>query len=159
MVRCLERNSWKNFLPIVQCRPFQPLEQMQVPFLHCPCWLHLESHGSWSHLSPVQPDSHEHRPRSQNPWGPQFRWQRAKIWERNPWLYKLLFDFCRQVQVFRFSHSDGNILILLPAELRKTISLELPNRLTLWTIWASPKVMTNTLSSFQIISAMIRTSG
>lgn len=66
-----------EILPIVQCWPFQPLEQIHVPFLHWPCWLHRESHGNWSHFSPVQPASQEHRPRSHEPWGPQFKWHKA----------------------------------------------------------------------------------
>lgn len=62
----------------VQCFPFHPCEQTQVPFLHWPCSEHLWSHGSWSHLSPVHPCSQRHLPWSQVPWRPQSRLQRAE---------------------------------------------------------------------------------
>lgn len=44
---------------MVQCFPFQPVTHKQVPFLHCPCSLHRESHSFELQYSPPQPALHE----------------------------------------------------------------------------------------------------
>lgn len=46
------------YLRNVQCRPFHPWLQTQVPFLHWPCSAQRASHGFWSHLVPVQSSLH-----------------------------------------------------------------------------------------------------
>lgn len=55
----------------VQCFPFQPVTQRQVPFLHWPCSLHRWSHNFTLHNSPVQPKLQVHESPTQWPWGPQ----------------------------------------------------------------------------------------
>lgn len=67
------------YLRRVQCFPFQPWEQTQVPFLHWPCSEHLRSHGSRSQRSPVHPLWHSHFPLSQWPWGPQSKLHKAAV--------------------------------------------------------------------------------
>lgn len=61
----------------MQWRPFQPWEQTQVPFLHCPCSAQRLSHGNWSHRLPVQPALHRHLPFSHTPFRPQSKLQTA----------------------------------------------------------------------------------
>lgn len=56
---------------IVQCLPFQPVTQRQVPFLHCPWSLHLGSHCFILQYSPDQPGSHWHDSDTQWPCCPQ----------------------------------------------------------------------------------------
>lgn len=56
---------------IVQCLPFHPVTQRHVPFLHCPCSLHLGSHCLRLQNSPDQPGSHWQASDTQWPWFPQ----------------------------------------------------------------------------------------
>lgn len=55
----------------VQCFPFQPVTQRQVPFLHWPCSLQRWSHNFTLHNSPVQPKLQVQESPTQWPWGPQ----------------------------------------------------------------------------------------
>ncbi len=64
-------------LPNVQCFPFHPVRQWQVPFLHLPCSRHLGSHIFSLHLDPVHPSRQRHWPLWQWPFGPQSRSQRS----------------------------------------------------------------------------------
>lgn len=72
-----EKKEKKIYLRRVQCLPFHPCEQTQVPFLHCPCSEHLTSHGNWSQRFPVHPGLQRQRPVSQIPFEPQSRLQTA----------------------------------------------------------------------------------
>lgn len=73
-----ESNGFPGFyLRNVQWRPFQPWEQTQVPFLHCPCSAQRLSHGNWSHRLPVQPALQRHLPFSHTPFRPQSKLQTA----------------------------------------------------------------------------------
>lgn len=71
------------YLRNVQWRPFQPWEQTQVPFLHCPCSAHRLSHGNWSHRLPVHPALQRHFPFSHTPFRPQSKLQTAAKIERD----------------------------------------------------------------------------
>lgn len=58
---------------IVQCLPFQPVTQRQVPFLHWPCSLQRGSHSFVLHRSPPHPSSQWHFSPMHVPCGPQSR--------------------------------------------------------------------------------------
>ena len=61
-----------------QCFPLNPVWQIHVPFLHCPCDEHLESHDRCWHRFPSHPSWHTQPDPWHCPFAPQSSEHRAK---------------------------------------------------------------------------------